>query len=186
MPSHKIHTYHAIRYLRSQNIIPDIKIIQNINLLIDVPKRYAPKILEKAESDIEIKKCIEKEFQGNNLLPWILPAFKHDLRTQRISPKSIDWSKIMISVLRRLVLCVYGREYSDLVDLHVLLDMAQKMCCYDDVIDDWSLKVGITEKVMKYYKENKIDIEKELRCRERRRLGKCTMAELYRMINFSD
>ena len=88
----------------------------------------------------------------------------------------------MIRVLRILTDCVYGQGYGLLVDLHVLLDMAQKICCDDQLLEDWARDVEIDERVLDYYRGHRAVLDRDLSCAERRSKGMCGLLEVVRFV----
>ncbi len=151
---------------------PDVAKIRSVDLLIDEPGVHAQKFLDKVNSDRKVLECVKNRFDDLTIVS-MLPTFSHDMRTQRFSPKRTEWSREMISVLRRLVGCVYGDPYGLLADLHVILDMAQKWCCDNKLLGDWARDVGISPEVLEFYRRNVAMIDKDLKCSERLRKGEC-------------
>ena len=185
MPSHAIHSKHARIFLKNQGVIPDLHRVRFVDLLIDDPEKYASRVLELMETDDKIRLCIYRELLNQTILLQVLPQLGHDLRTQRYSPKKTGWSRNMIPFLRKLVKCVCGEDYMLLVDLHVFLDMAEKWCCDDELLEDWAQDVGIDHKILEYYKENRKIIDYDLRCTIRLKQGKCRKRNLARMLRFN-
>ena len=156
-----------------------------MNLLIDDPESRAYVMLKLRESDEHLQSCIEEKFE-DKLVLYALPLLKHDLRTQRFSPKRIDWTRNMIPILRKLFECLYGGDYSLLVDLHVLLDMADKWCCDDELLEDWAKDVGIDPVVLDYYVRHRETIDGDLKCTVRLRQNRCGWRNVARMLRLSE
>jgi len=188
MPSHDIHLKYATLFLRSRRVIPDKSKVRFVDLLIDDPKSHAPKIQELVRSNFNLWLCIAQELSPHDLymLLKILPTLGHDVLTQRFSPKRTSWSRSMISYLRQLIGCIFGREYGLLVDLHVLLDMAEKWCCDDELLRDWGREVGISPEILDYYAKHRALIDYDLNCTIRLKQGKCSRRDVARWLRFNE
>jgi len=160
---------------------PNLRVIRDVNLFIDDPENKVPEIRERALRDPDAKKCLEKSFSDLTIV-WVFESLGHDLRSQRVSPRRMEWSRISISASRRFIACLYGQEYSLLVDLHHLLDMAIKFCCDEEVLFSWAGEVGIHSTVLDYYKRYKQIIELDLDCKDRRKKELCSRRNLYRLL----
>lgn len=88
----------------------------------------------------------------------------HDMFTQRYSKGKTGWSIMMLKCLRELFSLLYTPEYGLLVDLHVLLDMAGKTCCDDEVLLDWALEVGVDRRVLEFYLKYREQLYYGLEC----------------------
>ena len=183
MPSHVIHFKYAYNFLKNHGVIPDVDKIRFIDLLIDDPRNHAPRIQELVETNDDIRLCVYSELSGELILLQVLPQLGHDLLTQRYSPRKTSWSRSMIQFLRRLIKCIYGEEYELLVDLHVFLDMTEKWCCDDELLQDWASEVGIDPRILDYYIKHRTAIDLDLKCIMRLRQGKCEKRNVARMLS---
>ncbi len=185
MPCHVIHLKHAYNFLKSFGIPPDTNRIRFIDSFIDLPEKYASRIQGLVEDNDDVRQCIFSELSGSLILLEVLPQLGHDLRTQRYSPKRTGWSKHMIDFLRKLFKCLYSEEYGLLVDLHVFLDMAEKWCCDDELLQDWACEVGIDPRILDYYIKHRTTIDLDLKCTMRLRRGKCGKRNVARMLRYN-
>ncbi|MEB2837251.1 MAG: hypothetical protein GSR80_000838 [Desulfurococcales archaeon] len=181
MPAHRVHFKHGYALLRELGLDPIGSRVRSVDRLIDFPRQYAREYLKAMETREEVRGCIEEKFDDPEII-YFLPAFSHDMRTQRYSPKRTDWSRTMISVLRRLIDCVHGEGYGLLADLHALLDMAEKWCCDDRLLEEWARDVGLDPRVLEYYTRHREAIDRDLGCTERKRQGRCGLRNAARAL----
>jgi len=182
MPSLKVHNVNGCRFLVGLGVSPDEFKVVFVNKLIDMPSRYADVFKKLYRSALEERVECAYELLRYGLIIEFFEEITHDLETQKYSPKRLDKSKWMIKFLRDAVDCLVGSSYGLLVDLHVLLDMADKTCCDTESLTKWCEQTNINQKVYEYYIKHQDLINKQLKCSERLKSGKCRLREVIKFI----
>lgn len=186
VPSFDVHALHAKRFLLERNVTINVMWIDRVNRAIDEPQKHLKRAFsELCEYSKDFVSASRPHLETCFSVCRELWFFKygdvsHDVYTQRIS--KTGWSETMISNLRVLFACLYGEDYGLLVDLHVILDMADKLCCDDEVLLNWAHEVGVSEEVLQYYQRHRREIDLQLSCTKRLKAGKCGRMEVARLL----
>ena len=166
MPPLDLHDKLSVELLKQLGVRPDYTLIGLISELIDAKGE------EKGELLGEVRRLVDESRLYECEVEWI-EVFNHDVEIVKCKGgKARVW--------RYVFNCLFGEPYGLLVDLHVLLDLADRFYCDERLLEYCYEEIGLDERVWSFYKARKCEIQLKLGCLEGAGESKCGKAMVAR------
>lgn len=169
MPSLDLHDSLSVELLKRLGVKPDPALVRLANRLIDA------KMEEKGEFLDEVRRLVG-EFKLYECKALPIGVTEHDMGIVRCSERR----RSQVGLWRGVFNCLFGEPYGLIVDLHMLLDLADRFCCDRELLELCYERTELNERVWDFYKARERELQLKLGCPERVRECKCARARVAR------